>query len=206
MWRCIGILLIGLVVAVFSGTCYSAAKDSLNTAVQHPLWMGDIEAIASHPDKIYEVYRGMTWEAFRDTWHDVPGWHEASDEGDTVVFERENMGDIVQTFFVKEGSGRVSRFHVSYMCKDEKTAKRIYNFARTQFTRNYGQAGVFNVEPGQKIIPAYPIEIWWYGERGEIGVHSQLLLLDRREVRITSYALDIASHRKLLQGRWYPDF
>ena len=37
-------------------------------------WQEDVEAVTSHPEKVYEVYCGMPYEDFEQTWENVPNW------------------------------------------------------------------------------------------------------------------------------------
>ena len=36
-------------------------------------WQEDVEAVTSHPEKVYEVYCGMPYEDFEQTWEKT-GW------------------------------------------------------------------------------------------------------------------------------------
>ena len=34
-------------------------------------WQEDVEAVTSHPEKVYEVYCGMPYEDFEQTWENI---------------------------------------------------------------------------------------------------------------------------------------
>lgn len=213
------LLLLALCMMLLTGSALAAKKEPPPQCP--PSWMADIEAIAKHPEKIYEVYRGMPWKDFRAAWSDVPGWRILVDKGDYVEFEKEeDIDGVSQKFCVREGADKVSWSYVELSSKEKKIAMRIYNFARNQFTMSYGNRGQWNMEDEWKTDPIYPMGINWAKELGDYGVNSSMERRfggfrdvsskdrpqDRYSIRISSFALDIDSHRKHIIGQWWPDY
>ena len=51
-------------------------------------WQEDVEAVTSHPEKVYEVYCGMPYEDFEQTWENVPNWSCKDKKPRRQVFEK----------------------------------------------------------------------------------------------------------------------
>ena len=154
------ILLLVLCIVAYASTALAAPT------TRDP-WMADIEGIAQHPEKIYEVYRGMPLSDFNATWQNVPGWKlgKKDSKSNGIAFEKTENG-ITQRFevFPNARDNVVSSMSLTFDCPDEKTTKRIYNFARNAFSLHYKNAGDQDFCYQQKPL-TYPYKWFWTDDK-----------------------------------------
>ncbi len=181
------LLLLALCMMLLTGSALAAKKNP--PPQSRPSWMADIEAIAQHPEKIYEVYNGMPLSDFYATWQNLPDWKIV--ENDTVhswiVFEREPSDGIVQHFtvYLNKQFHVVSGASLQFDCPDEKITKRLYNYSRNVFSLHYGNIGEQDFCYQQKPM-TYPYKWFWTDDKTTTSVLT--LLLEKHSLTISSGA------------------
>ncbi|WP_314798547.1 hypothetical protein [uncultured Selenomonas sp.] len=126
-------------------------------------WQEDVEAVTSHPEKVYEVYCGMPYEDFEQTWENVPNWSCKDKKPRQQIFEKimEGTPPLRETFTVLGDRTSVIHMEVSFLTDDKKLMDWIFNYTRNRLAIKFGNPG--EVEGCQVIDMNYPTFITWPG-------------------------------------------
>lgn len=126
-------------------------------------WQEDVDAAASDPKKIYEVYRGMPYVDFEKAWADVPNWKIKDAKPRWKVFEKnfEGKKPLREEFLVMGDNTNVISIEVGFFSNNKKLLDEIFDYARARLAEKIGNDG--QVEGCDIGDPSYAMFVTWPG-------------------------------------------
>lgn len=123
--------------------CMLAYMPAYMPAAFASTWQENVDAAASDPKKIYEVYRGMPYADFEKAWADVPNWKIKDEKPRWKVFEKnfEGKKPLREEFLVMCDNTNVISIEVGFFSNNKKLLNEIFDYSRARLAEKIGNDG-----------------------------------------------------------------